>query len=214
MSRVRHRRWILAGTLLVAAACSNSQSPTPPTATTLTASVSDVAGDTVVFPVLRNGVQVTPVVPVPSDLIGATVEVSNGNLTATITFAPGTLSRSDTFACLELDVDENPSTGAPAAGGDVPLGFDYSVCGVVPRGSTTVQVSRLGGGVATGVGSAQVVFPAADQMRITVPLALLGNDDGRMAFKVDSMQWVDQPVLNTSALDWMPDIGRAAGLVR
>jgi hypothetical protein len=33
-------------------------------------------------------------------------------------------------------------------------------------------------------------------------------------FKIDSMQWVDGAIVNTGVMDWMPDIGRAAGLVR
>jgi hypothetical protein len=177
--------------------------------------VSDAVGDTVILPVLRNGVLLTPVVPIPPDLVGATIDVRGGNLTATISFAPGTLSHTNTFACFMLDVDENASTGSPAPGGDQSLGYDYSICAVVPRGSTTAQVSQLGGGVATGIGSVPVTFPTPDQMRFVVPLSLLGNDDGRMAFKVDAMQFVDDPIIfNTAAVDWMPDLTRAAALVR
>ena len=133
----------------------------------------------------------TPVVPVPPDLVAAAIDVAGGSLTATVSFAPGTLSAADTFACVMLDVDENASTGNASAGGDVQLGFDYSVCAVLPRGSTSAQVSRLSGGTASAVGSVPATFLSADQVRFTVPLSLLGNDDGRVAFKVVSMQWVD-----------------------
>src|SRR5262249_59372726 len=110
---------------------------------------------------------------------------------------------------------EDGAAGAPARGGGVPLGYDYSICAVVPRGSTTAQVSQLAvNGTATNVGSVPATFPTADQVRFVVPLGLIGNDDGRMAFKVQSMQWVDPPILNTSAIDWMPDLTRAAGLAR
>src|SRR4030095_7085417 len=92
--------------------CSESNSATSPTsksalttvAENLTGSVTDPVGDTVILPVVRNGVSLTPVVSSPSDLVAATVQVSGGNLTATISFAPGTLSHSDTFACLMLDL--------------------------------------------------------------------------------------------------------------
>ena len=133
-----------------------------------------------------------------------------------MSFAPGTRSASDTFACVLLDVDENASTGNPSAGGDVPLGFDFSVCAVNPRGSMTAQVSRLSGlgTTATGIGAVPATFPSADQIRFSVPLAMLDNDDGRMAFKVTSYQWVDSPIINTAELDWMPDLGRPGGLVR
>ncbi len=204
---------IIVGSIVTgSAACSGSTTlPSPPS---LTARVSDAIGDTVILPVLRNGVLLTPVVPIPPDLVGATIDVTSGNLTGTISFAPGTLSQTNTFACFMLDVDENASTGAPAPS-DPSLGYDYSICAVVPRGSATAQVSRLGGGVATPIGSVPATFPAADQMRFVVPLSLLGNDDGRMAFKVDVMQFVDDPtIFNTAALDWMPDLGRPAALVR
>src|SRR5262249_1655643 len=116
--------------------CSGSNGATSPTSTSglttnsgsLAASVTDAVGDTTVLPVVRNGVSITPVVATPSDLVAANIQVSNGNLTALISFAPGTLSHSDTFACLMLDMDENSSTGTPSPGGDVALGYDYSVC--------------------------------------------------------------------------------------
>src|SRR5947208_892206 len=105
---------VVLGLLVIVTACSSSTTPTaaPPP---LTATVADAAGDTVIVPVLRNGVLLTPVVAVPPDLINASINVSGGNLTATIGFAPGTLSHTDTLACLMLDVDENASTGGPSA---------------------------------------------------------------------------------------------------
>src|SRR5215470_5448450 len=100
---------VLAGVLWTSAACGGS--PTPPTpAQTLTGTVADAVGDTIVYPVMRNGVIYVPILPVPPDLVSATITVVNGGLTATISFAPGTRSAADTFACLMLDVDENPST--------------------------------------------------------------------------------------------------------
>jgi hypothetical protein len=208
-------RTALAAALFTLAACSGStNSPTTPTVTTRTGSVSDATSDTVLLPVLRDGVSFLPVVLVRPDLVAATIEVTNGSLTGTVSFAPGTRSAADTFACLMLDVDENSSTGVASAGGDVSLGFDYSVCGVLPRGSATAQVSRLSAGSATGIASVPTSNPSADQLRLSVPLAVLGGDDGRMAFKVTANQWVNLPILNTDVIDWMPDIGRTAGLVR
>jgi hypothetical protein len=199
----------------VACGGSSSNPTSPPAATLFSSVVNDATGDTQLFPVLRNGISIMPVVPIPPDLLMATVIASSGNLEVTVSFAAGTLSHTDSFFCAFLDTDESATTGNPSAGGDVPLGFDYSICAVSPRGSTTAQVSRLSGGTATGIGSAPATFVSPDQLRVVVPLALLGNDDGRMAFKVNSMQWmVDTPVFNTGAIDWMPDLGRAAGLLR
>jgi len=206
------RRLASVALLVTAAACSGSN--TSPSVPSLTGSVTDPAGDTVILPVLRDGLLLTPFVPVAPDLIAAALDASGGSLTATISFAPGTFSRTDSFACVMLDVDENAGTGVPSPGGDVPLGYDYSICAVSPRASTTAQVSQWSSGTAVGVGSVAATFPSADQVRFTVPLSMLGNDDGRMAFKVQSMQWVDLPILNTASIDWMPDLTRAAGLVR
>jgi hypothetical protein len=199
---------------LALTACSGSTPTLSSSTATLTGSAADAVGDTVILPVLRNGVSVTPVVPTPPDLVSVTVTVSNGNLTATIGFAPGTFSHADSFACLLLDVDENAGTGNPPPAGDPPIGYDYSICAVNPRGSTRAQLSQLSSGAATGIGSVDVMFPSSDSLRFTVPMSMLGNDEGRMAFKVVSMQWVDAPVFNTAAIDWMPDLARPATLVR
>jgi hypothetical protein len=50
-------------------------------------------------------------VSVVPDLVGATIDISGGMLTVTVSFAPGTLSQTQTFFQLQLDTDENPGTG-------------------------------------------------------------------------------------------------------
>jgi hypothetical protein len=201
-------------------ACGGSSTTAPSTTpVTLHGEVSDPIGDAVLTPVIRNGVVMTPVVPVLPDLVAATVDVSSGNLTVTVSFASGTLSRADTAFCLLLDTDENPATGNAGSGTDsATFGWDYSVCAVDPRGSTTAQIARALGPSQPGqimpVGSSSATFPSADQARVTVPLSLLGNGNGRLAFKVISMQWVDAPIVNTAVIDWMPDVGLPPGLVR
>ena len=208
------RAWAVAALLPLVACGANGTSPSSaPASTTLTGSAIDATGDAVLTPVLRGGVTLMPVVAVLPDLVSATVTVSGGNLTATISFAPGTLVQADTSACLLLDVDENPATGAVSS--EPSLGYDYSICAVNPPRSATGQVSRLGGGIATGIGSVAATFPTANQISFTAPLSLLGNDDGRMAFKVQVIKYVDDPViLNTSPIDWMPDIGKPGALIR
>jgi hypothetical protein len=84
------RRLAIVASLLTSAVCSGSNtSPTPPP---LTGSVTDLTGDTVIFPVLRDGVLMTPVVPIPPDLVAATIDVTGGNLTATIACAGNVLA--------------------------------------------------------------------------------------------------------------------------
>jgi hypothetical protein len=204
--------------VLAGDACSSSSSPTSigVSSPTFTGSVTDPVGDTVITPVIRNGVTLTPVIPVRPDLIAATLDVSGGTLTATVSFAAGTLSHADTIFCVLVDIDENPATGNPGGGADnATFGWDYSICAVNPRGSTTAQISRADtptGGL--GIGSVPMTFPSADQARFSVPLSTLGNDDGRMSFKVRSLQWLDAPILNSDTIDTMPDVGRPPGLVR
>jgi hypothetical protein len=65
---------------------------------------------------------------------------------------------------------------------------------------------------------AVVTLPSADTARLTVPLALLGNDDGRMKFKVVCQQRLTDSstsiTLSGSMLDYMSNLGEAAGVVQ
>lgn len=53
-----------------------------------------------------------------------TVDVSAGTLTVAIQFVPGTLDRSTSRLTIELDTDQNPSTGIRTSNG---LGVDYAI---------------------------------------------------------------------------------------
>jgi hypothetical protein len=200
----------ITGTVLLSFACGGSKAPSSPTPVNLTlkGTVSDPGGDR----------QSVLGVSIPPDLISATIDVSGGSATILVTFAPGTLEPTFTLFSVLLDTDENPATGNSGIGADgTTFGWDYSVAGVNPQGSTTAQIARALGpgqpGQVTPVGTATVTFPAADQARVTVPLSVLGGDDGRMSFKVICQQWIAGPN-TTGVLDWMPDVGQAAGLVR
>jgi len=190
-------------------ACGSKGPSAPsPTSVTLRGTVNDPVGDRL----SALGVSIPP------DLASATIDVSGGNATILITFAPGTLERTFTLFSVLLDTDENPATGNAGIGADATtFGWDYSISGVNPQGSTTAQIVRALGpgqpGQVAGVGTATVTFPAADQARVTVPLSLLGNDDGRMSFKVICQQWIAPPNA-TGVLDWMPDIGLPPALIR
>jgi hypothetical protein len=201
----------LAGVLLMLAAsgCGSSSTPAAPSVTTLTGTVTDAAGDALPRP----GVTVTP------DLVGATIEVSGGNLTLMVTLAPGTLSQTQTLVGVTLDTDENPATGSPgidSASTDAALmGTDYVINAVAPRNSAQALVLRATGNSYqfVTVGTAPVTFPSTDQLRVTVPLSLLGNDDGRMKFKVVCSQYLTDTTL-TGITDFVPDLGQFPGIVR
>ena len=142
------------------------------------------------------------------DLVAGTIEVSDGNLTLTVSFAPGTLSQTQTQFFAYLDTDEDPTTGE-----SVPnrIGADYVIDAVVPRNSNRALIRD--GRRGQSVGTTSVTFPTADQARITVPLALLGNDDGRLTFEVIATQYLSDTA-TTGPLDWMPNLGLPPGVVR
>jgi hypothetical protein len=198
------------GVVLMSFACGGSKTPSDPSPTTsvLKGTVSDPVGDR----------QTVLGVSIPPDLIAAAIEVSGGNATILVTFAPGTFERTFTLFSVLLDTDESPDTGNPGSGADATtFGWNYSISGVNPQGSTTAQISRalnpILPGQVTSIGTATVTFPAADQARVVVPLSLLGNDDGRMSFKVICQQWI-AGTISTGVLDWMPDVGQPPGQVR
>ena len=207
---------------VMSVACGSSGSPPSPSSLTptLQGTVTDPAGDS--LPAL-------PLVPISPDLVSATIEVNGGNLIVTVSFAPGTLSSTQTVWYAALDTDENVNTGRPGVPASAPgnfsdtglVGVDYEIAAVYPRNSNQVTIFRVTGTPPiqpTIVGTAAVTFPSAEIARVTVPLALLGNDDGRMKFKVECQQWLTDSSttigLSGSMLDYMPNLGEAAGIVR
>src|SRR6476469_5042698 len=97
--------------VLTACGSSTTTSPTAPLTNILHAEVADSAGDAVAPPGVANA----------PDFVHGTADVSNGNITFTIQFAPGTLNSQSTRVTVELDTDQDASTGNRVAG---PLGAD------------------------------------------------------------------------------------------
>ena len=150
---------------------------------TLHVEVSDPAGDAPTSAVVSN----------PPDIVRATVDVSRGEITFAIRFAPG-WEQATAFLTIDLDVDQNAATGVPGTG----LGVEYEV---EPGG-----VVRFDGMTATVVGT-PTVSTASDGMTLGLPLSLLGGDDGQMDFRVrvhHSLQL---------AFDLLPDANLPAGRV-
>jgi hypothetical protein len=58
----------------------------------------------------------------PPDLVHASADVTNGSITLTVTLAPGTFNWQTTVLLIDLDADQNASTGDPRSG----LGVDYT----------------------------------------------------------------------------------------
>jgi hypothetical protein len=173
--------WLpLAVACLTAAGCSDS-----PTSSRLTlhAEVTDAIGDA----------PTSAVVPNPPDLVRATVDVARGEITFAIRFAPG-WDQATTFLTIDLDVDQNASTGVPASG----IGAEYEVG---PTG-----VVRFDGMATTTVGT-PTVATVSDGMDLRFALSLLSGDEGQMDFRVRVHHSL-QP-----AFDFLPDLGQPAGRV-
>jgi hypothetical protein len=181
---------------LVSAACANSPSPSAPSPATLHAEVSDPVGDAVP----------SPGVPISPDLVHGAADVSGGSITFTVQFAAGTMNAQTTRLTIELDTDQNASTGIAAAG----VGIDYILDLWPVRAQQTLVQQATPASCATGgmcyitVGSASVSV-GTDTMSSTVPLTLLGNASGRMNYRV--FAYTSPPSTTpTVVADVMPDI--------
>jgi hypothetical protein len=130
-------------------------------------------------------------VPVPPDLVHATVDVASGNITFLIQLAPGTLDRQTTRVEVLLDTDQSSSTGIRQLND---LGADYSIELVASASQATISRADAIGCAAfrscyVSIGSAPIAS-VQDGMQTTFPLSLLGNDDGRLSFQVFSSAFV------------------------
>jgi hypothetical protein len=152
-------------------------------------------------------------IPVSPDLVHTTASVAAGNLMLAIQFAPGTLSRQTTRVSVLLDTDQNRSTGFGQQDG---LGADFSLDLNAGTGQATVGKADPIGCAADlpcfgATGSAPITF-GADSMQVTLPLSLLGSDDGRMSFQAISYFMVGP--LTTMVVDFMPDNALPAGRIQ
>jgi hypothetical protein len=211
MRAVRAGTLVGAALLLAAAgSCTGSSAPGMPTVTvqTFTGRLTDPSGDAVPQP----SVAVSP------DLVAAVIEVSGGTVDVGVALAAGTLSLSQTMCAVLFDTDENASTGSPGVdsdGSDAPvIGVDYMLTAISPRDSMRAQVLRATGpNQFTSVGSTPVLLTSPDQIRLSLPLAALGNDDGRLRFSLTCAQWISDTTAS-GITDYMPDSGSPPALVR
>ena len=163
---------------------------------TLHGEVNDLIGDVRSYPGVAN----------PPDLVHATADVVGGNIVFTVSLAPGTFDPATTLLIINLDTDQSAATG------QAPDGTDYLVSMGDGQGNQALVAKNAGPLTFTTVGSASVGF-ATDGMTATVPLSLLGNDDGKLNFRVTS--FVHLPGMQTSGgLDDMPDSSLPPGRVQ
>ncbi len=181
--------------------------PSPPGSPRLSGTLSDPASDVVA----------TAQVPNPPDVIAVTIDVANQTLSLTVTFVPGTLAPQTGFR-VHLDTDENAATGSPTftGEGNNTIGADYAVTGFNPHDPSRAALQRnITGGAPSFLGTLDVVMEA-NVRRLSIPLAQLGGDDGRLQFKLDCYQVIaSSGTTQTIAQgDLIPNFGLPAGLVR
>lgn len=149
------------------------------------------------------------------DVISATVSSDGTNLNLQVRYKAGTFDPTLTRAQFILDTDQNPATGHP--GSDSGCSNDNGIIGaefLVNMGAdlgTTAQVLSYQGtcNIFASAGNGTTTF-VTDGMDATVPLSLLGNDDGRVNFKVVISEQIS-PTGFTGVLDYMPNVGLPAG---
>lgn len=195
-SRRRMRHLFFCFTLAAGFACTAcDKTPTMPAGPTV--NVTDPTGDA--------GAAINAVLA--PDLATATLSVSSNTIVADVTLASGTLSQALTNVRLVFDIDESASTGVAGIddAGDDKAGFgaDYFVQCV--GGQCEV---RTGSGL-TVTGTISASYPGSGQMHVVIPLAMIGNDDGRLRFKVFTTQTLTGGG-TTGVLDVMPNVGTAA----
>ncbi len=175
----------------------------------------DPVGDATPFP----SVQVSP------DLVAVTVSTDGMSLIVEVRFAPGTFNAT-TLTQVNLDIDQNPDTGSPGVdseqndsdlmgvefivnigGNRLVLGTDIFVPAVVLQFAGQPHSFTPMGKV-----QAEVL---AQGYRVSVPLTLLHNVDGRIHFKVTTFALLDPSIPSfSSILDYMPNLGLPPGVLQ
>lgn len=157
----------------------------------------------------------TRVSPDP-DLVSASVGSDGVSLNLSVRFAPSTFNASTSRASFVLDVDENPGTGFPgidAANNDSALlGVEYLVNVGADLGAAAEVLAFVSlPNTFTNVGTFTATV-LADGYDVAIPLSVLGGDDGRLAFKVETQSFLGPGF--TGILDYMPDLGLTPGQSR
>ncbi len=145
------------------------------------------------------------------DIVSGSVTVlNNGTAKFSVRFAPGGFDPATTQATFLLDTDQNPATGRPGIDGacsiDTALIGSEFLVSLGPGNQTSIlqPTGCVNGGP---VGSSQPVTIFSDGMDATIPMSLLGNDDGLMNFKVESDFLITPPGGFSARIDVMPDVG-------
>ena len=132
-------------------------------------------------------------VPVAPDIVMAIVDVDADAVVFKLRHRPGSFDPATTRFTIDLDTDQNASTGAE--------GIEYNVV-VFPAGGKGADVARTTPTAYTVVGTVPVSF-VADGCDVAIPLSMLGSDDGHFDFRVRVYSQAAFPLV----IDVLPDVG-------
>ena len=180
----------LVATIMLGAAC-GARSPRPGIPATLPAAPRQTHAE-----IRDSSVDALPDyrVLVSPDIVMAIVDVGPEEITFRLRHRPGSFDAATTRFTIDLDIDQNASTGS--------MGIEYQVFVFPAGGKGGADVARTTATGYTVVGSVPVSF-VADGCDVAIPLSLLGSDDGRFDFRV---RVYSQPALPL-VLDVLPDVG-------
>lgn len=130
---------------------------------------------------------------VSPDIVFAIVDVGPDEIVFRLRHRPGSFESAITMFTIDLDTDQNASTGSES--------IEYSVF-VFPAGGKGADVSRTTSTGNTLVGTVPVTF-VTDGCDVAIPRSLLKDEDGRFDFRV---RVYAQPALPL-VLDVLPDNG-------
>jgi hypothetical protein len=180
------RPWPLALTVMVAACAARSSRPVIPATVPATPGHVEFRDSSVdALPDSR--------VPVSPDIVLAIVDVNRDEVVFRLRHRPGSFDPMTTRFAIDLDIDQNASTGSE--------GVEYHVF-VFPAGGKGADVARATSTAYTVVATVPVTF-VADGVDVAVPRSLLGSDDGRFDFRVRVYSQQALPLV----LDVLPDRG-------
>jgi hypothetical protein len=130
---------------------------------------------------------------VSPDLVLAVVDVRADDVVFRLRHRPGSFEPSIARFTIDLDSDQNASTGSE--------GIEYYLF-VFPEGGRGADVARTSSTGHTVVGTVPVTF-VSDGCDVAIPRSFIGDEDGRFDFRV----WVYAQPTSLLVLDVLPDNG-------
>ena len=137
-----------------------------------------------------------------ADVVALSGVYNQTSLFLSTQFQPGTLDPTNLAFFIGLDIDENPATGEQPF---FPIGSEFVVDfnSLASTSQATIFQQDVG-----PVGSVPISF-GTNSFSVTVPLSMLGSDDGAALFGL--AEGVPTDASSFDAFDYVPDSARGGG---